>query len=354
MSTLWYLTRGTGAVSLLLLTVSVVLGILGPLRVSGGRWPRFAVETIHRDVSLLVMVILLLHIVTSVLDSFAPISLTAAVIPFISTYRPLWLGLGALAFDLLLALTVTSLIRRRIGYARWRFVHWFAYASWPVAVLHGLGTGSDTKIWWMLLLTVVCGAAVVVAVLVRVSASEAISPSHRSLALVVSLLTPLAIAVFTVVGPLRKGWARRAGTPGHLLAHPTTGTRLVARRVSTASTGAVPSSFSAQLRGTIHKSLVSGGEIVDMDLQLQGGPGGRLRVRLGGAPDAGGGLSMTGSQVDLLAGAARSVMAGRVDALQGDTFVARVLSSAGSLTLHTRLNIDPQSDSVTGELRAVR
>ncbi|MGH2907719.1 MAG: ferric reductase-like transmembrane domain-containing protein, partial [Solirubrobacteraceae bacterium] len=132
----WFLTRGTGAVALVLLTVSVVLGVLGTLRFSGVRWPRFAIEAVHRDVSLLVIVVLVVHIVTTVLDSFAPIALPAAVIPFISSYRPVWLGLGALAFDLLLAVVITSLVRRRLGYERWRAVHWLAYASWPVAVLH--------------------------------------------------------------------------------------------------------------------------------------------------------------------------------------------------------------------------
>ena len=90
------------------------------------------------------------------LDSFAPIRLIDAVIPFASTYRPLWLGLGALSFDLLIALVVTSLVRRRLGYRAWRTIHWLAYASWPVAVFHGLGTGSDTKVWWMLALTAAC------------------------------------------------------------------------------------------------------------------------------------------------------------------------------------------------------
>ena len=150
----WYLTRGTGAVALVLLTASVLLGVLGSLRFSAGpRWPRFAIETLHRDVSLLVMVVLAVHIVTSVLDSFAPISVLNAVIPFTGTYRPLWLGFGALSFDLLVALAATSLVRRRLGYRAWRSIHWLAYASWPVAVLHGLGTGSDTKVWWMLALT---------------------------------------------------------------------------------------------------------------------------------------------------------------------------------------------------------
>ena len=120
-SVYWYLARGTGAVALVLLTISVVLGILGSLRFAvAPRWPRFAIDTLHRDVSLLVIVLLVVHIITSVLDSFAPIKLTDAVIPFVSSYRPLWLGLGALAFDILLALVVTSLVRRRLGYGRWR------------------------------------------------------------------------------------------------------------------------------------------------------------------------------------------------------------------------------------------
>src|SRR5947209_12061135 len=139
----WYLARGTGVVSLLLLTAIIVLGVMGPLRVTVPRWPRFAIDGLHRDLSLLVMAVLVVHIATSVLDGFAPIAWLDAVIPLGSQYRPLWLGLGALSFDLLLALVITSLVRRRLGYRAWRAIHWAAYASWPVAVAHGLGTGSD-------------------------------------------------------------------------------------------------------------------------------------------------------------------------------------------------------------------
>ena len=144
-SAYWYLARGTGAVALVLLTASVVIGILGSVRFAAERWPRFAIDAVHRDVSLLVLAVLVIHIITSVLDGFAPITLLDGVIPFNSPYRPLWLGLGTLSFDLLVAIAVTSVIRRRLGYRAWRAVHWLAYASWPVAVLHGLGTGSDTK-----------------------------------------------------------------------------------------------------------------------------------------------------------------------------------------------------------------
>lgn len=165
----WYMTRSTGAVAMLLLTVTVVLGVVDVRRVSSEKWPRFVVDALHRNVALLAMVFLVVHILTTVLDSFVSIPLIDAVVPFVGSYRPFWLGLGAVAFDMLIAVVVTSLLRRRIGYASWRAVHWFAYASWPIAMAHGLGTGSDANASWLLVLSVVCLLAVLAALIVRVS-----------------------------------------------------------------------------------------------------------------------------------------------------------------------------------------
>jgi hypothetical protein len=364
-SAYWYLTRGTGAVSLLLLTASVVLGILGSLRFAAGpRWPRFALDTLHRDVSLLVLAVLAVHIVTSVLDSFAPISLLDAVIPFVSSYRPLWLGLGAVAFDLLLALAITSLMRRRIGFRGWRAVHWLAYVSWPVAVLHGLGTGSDTKLTWMLALTVICLGAVLVAVAVRIARAQPGDPRLRSGLAVLALLTPLGIAIFTLAGPLQRGWARRAGTPASLLGGARTAAALGGTAVSrsvpasgstaTATATPLPRHFTAQLEGTARQLPAPGGAVVDLALRLSGSVTGKLRVRVAGSPIPGGGLSMTGSQVDLLASGLPSVMQGRITSLQGQQFLARVIDAeGGTLDLHARLNIS-DSGQVTGSLAAQR
>jgi methionine sulfoxide reductase heme-binding subunit len=135
-SAYWYLSRGTGGVALLLLTVSVVLGIVDQRRWRAPGWPRFVLDAMHRNVSLLVLLVLAVHILTAVLDSFAPIRLTNAVVPFTSTYRPIWVGLGALAFDFLLAIALTSMLRQRLGHRTWRLVHWLAYVSWPVALVH--------------------------------------------------------------------------------------------------------------------------------------------------------------------------------------------------------------------------
>ncbi len=215
----WYVTRATGAVALVLLTASVVVGIAAIARLRTPGVPRFMIDGLHRTVSLLALVLLVIHILTSVLDSFAPISLTDAVIPFAGTYRPLWLGLGAVAFDLLLAVVITSLARRRLGHSAWRSVHWLAYACWPVAVLHAFGTGSDVHQGWMLLIAIACIVAVLSAVVVRVAIGWPDNARLRLSMLGVAGAFALGLVIWLPSGPLGKGWARRAGTPPALLGH---------------------------------------------------------------------------------------------------------------------------------------
>ena len=218
-SVYWYLTRASGTVSLILLTASVVIGIAAIARLRGPGVPRFVVDGVHRTASLLAVAFLAVHIITSVLDSFASISLVDAVIPFVGSYRPLWLGLGTVAFDLLLAVAITSLVRDRMGHATWRGVHWLAYLAWPVAVVHGLGTGSDVHQSWLQLITVACVLAVLAAVVGRAMIGW---PDHfrvRIGALAVSAVFAGGLAIWLPSGPLGKGWARRAGTPPSLLSH---------------------------------------------------------------------------------------------------------------------------------------
>jgi sulfoxide reductase heme-binding subunit YedZ len=157
---LWYATRATGLVTILLLTATVLLGILTTGRFAGGNWPRFLTVGLHRNISLLVVVFLVLHVGTTVVDQFVSIPLTAAFIPFASSYRAVWLSLGAVALDLLIALVATSLIRNRLGLRTWRWVHWAAYVCWPVALAHGLGAGTDRDTLWVFVLTIACAAVV--------------------------------------------------------------------------------------------------------------------------------------------------------------------------------------------------
>ena len=169
---LWYTTRGAGAVTLVLLSGVVVLGILSALRVQTSGWPRFLTAGLHRNLALMTLVFLALHIVTAVTDPFTHLGWLTAVVPFSSYYRTIWLGLGTIAFELLLAIVVTSLARPWIGLAAWRLVHWLTYGSWPIAVVHGLGTGTDVWSAWSLVLTALCVGAVVAAIGYRLMAGS--------------------------------------------------------------------------------------------------------------------------------------------------------------------------------------
>src|SRR5262249_9718469 len=119
----WYLARGTGAATLVLLTFTLVLGIVNVRRWAPRGLQRFVVEDLHRTLGLLVVAVLAIHIGSVVLDNFVSISLIDALVPFVGTYHPFWLGLGALSLDLLAALIVTSLLRAHIGLRAWRAVH---------------------------------------------------------------------------------------------------------------------------------------------------------------------------------------------------------------------------------------
>ncbi|MGH3303109.1 MAG: ferric reductase-like transmembrane domain-containing protein, partial [Streptosporangiaceae bacterium] len=214
-SPLWYAARATGVVALVLLTITVVLGVAGTARFSSAAMPRLVRSGLHRNVSLLSVGFVAAHVLTAVLDPYASVGLTSAIIPFSSHYRPFWLSLGTIAFDLLLALVLTSLLRTRLGHRAWRGVHWLAYASWPIALWHGLGTGTDSKVSWLLLLDALCVLTVGAAVLWRL---RLVRPGRsRAAGLVVTAAIAVATVVFVSIGPLQPGWARRAGTPSSLL-----------------------------------------------------------------------------------------------------------------------------------------
>jgi sulfoxide reductase heme-binding subunit YedZ len=132
-------------------------------------WPRFLTTGLHRNLALATLIFLALHIVTAVVDPFTALGWKAAIIPFSSSYRRFWLGLGVVAIWLLLAVVVTSLLRPLLGPRTWRMIHWLTYPMWPIAVVHGIGTGTDPQFWWMLAIEAVCVGSVVAAVAWRVS-----------------------------------------------------------------------------------------------------------------------------------------------------------------------------------------
>lgn len=214
-SPLWYATRAGGTVALVLLTATVVLGIAAGGQYTPRRIARFEISTLHRNLSLLTLAFLVLHIVTAVADTFVHLTWWDAVLPFTSSYRALWLGLGALAFDLLLAVLATSAFRLRLGVRRWKAVHWLAYACWPLALFHGAGTGTDTRLPQQLLLYAGCVAPVVAAVWWRLYRAGPDRRTARFWAAVGTVVIPLLLAVFLLSGPLKPGWAARAAGSAH-------------------------------------------------------------------------------------------------------------------------------------------
>ncbi|HEY5429982.1 MAG TPA: ferric reductase-like transmembrane domain-containing protein [Solirubrobacteraceae bacterium] len=358
-SPLWYLTRGTGAVTLILLTVSLALGVGSVRRVHTERVPRLVFDAVHRSVSLLAVAFLAVHVMTSVFDAFAPIQLIDAFIPFVSAYRPAWLGLGAIASDLLIAVALTSVLRRRLGYEAWRVTHWLAYACWPIALVHGLGTGSDAKATWMLALTASCVLVVLVAVWARIGAGWPEHIGARSSAVVASIAAPIALFVWLPASPLAAGWAKRAGTPSSLL--PRSSTRLVSTAAQTSSpvaasqgsSSAPQISSSTPVSGSIRQSELPDGFVhVDLRLARAGQSLSALDIRIQGQPLGGGGVAMTSSVVTLGTPSDPTLYRGVVTGLNGGSIDAHVQTSHDALSLQAQLHIDPNAGAVTGTVTA--
>lgn len=165
---LWYATRATGIAALVLLSATMVLGILTAGRARSAL-PAYARADIHRRLSILTIVFLAIHVLTSVIDTYAHINWVSIVVPFASSYHKIWLGLGTVAVDLFVAVGISSALRQRIGARAWRTLHWLAYLSWPIALLHALGMGTDSNLDWVLALVGACVASVVCAALWRIA-----------------------------------------------------------------------------------------------------------------------------------------------------------------------------------------
>jgi hypothetical protein len=318
-SPLWYATRATGVIALVLLTATVVLGIAGPARFATPRWPRLVTSGLHRNLSLLSVVFVAAHVLTTVLDTYAPIGWIAAVIPFSSPYRTLWLGLGTVASDLLLAVVITSLLRVHLGYRSWRAVHWLSYVSWPVALWHGLGTGTDSKLPWLLALDAACVAAVAVALLWRMSLAQR-GPGLAA-RLAVSATVPLTTAVFVLVGPLQPGWARRAGTPQAQLAGNVS--------AGQAPAATVPADASFTGRAARTRGPAAGEVTITVTAQTASASPQSLVITLRGTPD-GAGVNLSAGSVSLRTAGASASYQGPIMSLNGHVLVADLQGPGGS------------------------
>jgi len=158
---IWYAARASGVAAYVVLSLVVCLGLTLGGKAQSRRWPRFSVEEIHRFGGLLVGSLIGVHVLAIAADSFLPFSLTQLLVPFTSTYRPLWTGLGIAAAELLVALAITNHYRKRMPYRFWRKAHYLNFAVWGLASVHGVMSGTDRGATWLALIYGVSVASVV-------------------------------------------------------------------------------------------------------------------------------------------------------------------------------------------------
>ena len=186
----WYASRATGIVSLLLLTAVPVLGILVNRQGRLPGLPRFAVTSLHRNISLLAVAFIAVHVMTAVLDTYVNIPILAGVVPFASGYERVWLALGAVSFDIMLAMIITSLLRGRLNRTLWRAVHLLAYLSWPVAFAHSIGSSRDLQHGWLLDLGIACALIVAAAAIWRLAHAARQLPRAARVAAILARYSP--------------------------------------------------------------------------------------------------------------------------------------------------------------------
>lgn len=201
---LWYTTRATGLVTLLLFTGVVVLGSLVANRVGGAAVGRFELSELHRSLSMVAVVFLAIHIATTVVDSFVSTGLISVLVPFTSSYKRVPVALGAIAFDLILAVWFSSLLKTRLSNETWRFIHWFSWLGWSIAIVHAFMTGSDARSGVGLALVIVSALAGALAGLWRFFGRPARAAGRTA-------LSPLSPAPVPEVAPPRE--PRRATPP---------------------------------------------------------------------------------------------------------------------------------------------
>ncbi len=355
---LWYLTRATGLVALVLLTATVVLGVVASVGWTTERWPRFLSQTVHRNLSLFCVGFVAIHVITTVSDGYVPIGFADAFIPFRSPYRPIYVGLGALCFDLLWR--CWSRVPSATGSAS---PHGASSTGWPTCA----GPSPCSTRWaaaatralgLVLALDVACAAAVFASVFWRLVTGRTFPEGRRAVAAVATVVVGLALLVFTALGPLRPGWSHRSGTSPALLA------QLAQKYSATASGSAAPATtattppaagsgtaptppFTVGLTGTQSSSGPDsqGNEQVTLSMHLQNAASTPLTVVLSGTAAAGGGVAMSSGTVTL--GSSH----GAVTSLSGGTLTA-TLSGATPIDLTLTLQVDQNSGALSGTASA--
>lgn len=342
----WQTARAAGLLSYTLLTATVAIGLVLGSRWQTKRWPRRVNNELHGYLSLVALVFIAIHVFAVAVDPFTHFGLTAVLVPFVSHYRPIWMGLGIVAVYLLLAVWVSTQLRKRIGHRLWRRIHLLAFVVYGAGTLHGLGAGSDTRTVWAL--AIYAGSVTIVGTLLtaRLLVPTGQHARSRPPAAVLTGVALVALVAWTVTGPLNAHWGRHsrltAGRTAASTAH--VGTNAVPKLALASAVVAPP--FTARFTGrlTVLPADRAGRVTVRIDGALSGGTQDHLEILLHGVPLEEGGVMMEQSRVRM--GTRTALYQGRITALH-DTQLVALIRSRGQ---RVQLGIDLQ---VTSDGRVV-
>ncbi len=334
----WDTARAGGFVAYLLLTATVALGLVLSARRQSSRWPRAVTNEVHDTVSLLALVFVGVHVLAVAVDPFTRFGIGEVLVPLVSHYRPLWMGLGIVALYLLLAVWASTKLRRRLRYSLWRRLHMLAFAVYAAATIHGLGTGSDTRTVWGAALYLGSVGLVVVLLGARLLVPVGRDRVRRPLLASGVVASALAAGMWAASGPLAPHWGARAGgsrrDQTRLRAAPAA-QPVVQRPLG----GAVHAPFSTRFAGRLAVGSVDGaGRVtVRIDGALRGTTSDHLEILLRGVPLDGGGVAMEQSRVRM--GRETPLYQGEIVELRGGRMVALVRSPRQSLRLFIDLQL---------------
>jgi predicted ferric reductase len=145
-SAYWYMARAGGMMAYLLMWFSVAWGLLLSTKVAMKRVPPTLAYGIHEFASILTVIFAVIHAAVLLGDEYIGFNIFHLTIPFIAPYEPLWTGLGIIALYLTMAITASFYVRKQIGQKTWRALHYFTFAAYLLALVHGITAGSDSGV----------------------------------------------------------------------------------------------------------------------------------------------------------------------------------------------------------------
>ena len=328
----WDTARAGGFAAYVLLTLAVTAGLILRNRWQSQRWPRLITTELHGYLSLLGLVFIVVHVAALAFDPFTHFGLAEILLPFVSHYRPVWMGLGIVSLYLLLAVWLSTRLRTRIGHRLWRRIHLLAFLVYAAATIHGLGSGSDTKTTWAMAIYGVSVALVGGLTARRLLVPVARGDRSRPVGAALTGLAIAGVAAWAFVGPLTTQWGKRTRTTRAVAV-----AKVPAARSRQSDSGVVQAPFVATFAGRATVSQANDVGLVTVRIHgaLRGGTRDHLEILVHGSPLADGGVAMQASRVAL--GSTTALYTGRIVELNGMRLVAAVSSSSERLRLRISL-----------------